>query len=634
MVKHIPNTEFRGRTFYYRASFTPNRKTFTLRLSLGTADPVVAAHQASRLDLILKRRWRDMTADTTMMTDDDKLSIMRAAALQARDSLCRIEAGHLATRYDEPDEGQHDYRRSLGALQTIVRDIYLHGLHRDFGTRQYEMHLLEQAPSLDRASLDRLRAVIEGGDDLASGFEDRADEALRKRNVDVTSANVASAAREIAKGTLLALREAIVQATDPAAALDELLSTLEMPAGQNELAQDRPADRAQGHAVRADAVSIPATPAVATAVGPLGGATAIKVRMTVKDAAAAFLAAHPKYDDDSVLSVWTPKTRSQFETAVFIAYKFFGDTDVTAIDEQMLADLVRALRRLPANHHKTPAHAALSLAEIAERGVGATLGIATINRHVRFLKLVFLWAWKRAGSPRDVDWAGFIATDKRLKRDRRPAFTADELQTLFSGAVWHGYESEVRRMRPGPRRRWDSAYWVPLLLAYTGARREEISKLATADIERIEDVWAIRIRINAGGRLKNPASERDIPVADELIRLKFVEFVAAQHSAGEEFLFPELRRTSGGMGDVFYKKWWRALERAGLVPVGKDMHSIRHYVSTALAAAGVSEERRADLLGHTMASETAGTYTKRAPMILLKDVVNLIPCVTKGITSL
>lgn len=279
-------------------------------------------------------------------------------------------------------------------------------------------------------------------------------------------------------------------------------------------------------------------------------------------------------------------------------------------------------------------HAPLTLVQIAERGAGPTLGGATINRYVRFIKLVLDWAWKRQPTSSVIEWGAFITVDRRRKRDKRPAFTADELRVLFQSAVWHGFESRVRRFKPGRHIEWDGSYWVPILLAYTGARREEIAKLQTADVALIDGIWCLQLRETTAGRLKNSASERDIPLADEVLRLGFLAFVNRQRDAGEEQLFPDLRLAAGSYGGVYYKRHWRALERAGLVPAGKDIHSIRHYVSTALAAKKVSEEQRADLLGHTLTSETAGTYTKCTPLDLLQEVVNLLPIVTGEIVSL
>ena len=61
------------------------------------------------------------------------------------------------------------------------------------------------------------------------------------------------------------------------------------------------------------------------------------------------------------------------------------------------------------------------------------------------------------------------------------------------------------------------------------------------------------------------------------------------------------------------------------------IHGIRHMVADELKAASVSEEVRADLLGHTLQSETAGRYWKASRLETLRTAVNTIPIVTSSI---
>jgi len=50
-----------------------------------------------------------------------------------------------------------------------------------------------------------------------------------------------------------------------------------------------------------------------------------------------------------------------------------------------------------------------------------------------------------------------------------------------------------------------------------------------------------------------------------------------------------------------------------------------------LKAAGITEEVRADLLGHAMESETAGRYSKASRLVTLKMAVDRIPHVTRAV---
>ena len=452
---------------------------------------------------------------------------------------------------------------------------------------------------------------------------------LVSRNIPVTDVNIVLARRQALLGIMAALREAEGRVMNPYDGIDALLAAFVMPvSAPTDLASachvPMPTPAAVDPLTSASTAATPSIPAAGAPRSRVGD-------LPIASAAKAFLDAHPKLDVGEATSRWTGKTRSQFDAVIYLAGKFFGDTAIGLIDEDALAQFFRALRRLPRNHHKTPSHAGMTLQEIGATNGGDGLSLATTNRHMRFLRMVFDWAAKRMVDPPVIGWSQFVEADRRMKRDKRPAFTSAELTTLFKGAVWSGSESMTRRLRPGRHIWHDSAYWVPLMLTYTGCRREEIAKALVSDIEKLEGIWAIRVRETESGRIKTTSSERDVPIADELIRLGLLDFVERQREAGQTLLFPELAGGSS-YGDVFYKRWWRAFMRAGLVPDDKDMHSIRHFVSTSLAAANVSEERRADLLGHTIiSSETGQTYTKVTPLPILLEVVNAIPRVTKDL---
>ena len=168
--------------------------------------------------------------------------------------------------------------------------------------------------------------------------------------------------------------------------------------------------------------------------------------------------------------------------------------------------------------------------------------------------------------PPVIDWSAFVEADRRMKRDKRNAFTTAELETLFRGAVWTGGGSKLRRLTPGTHVWQDCAYWVPILLAYTGARREEVAKARVGDIARMDGIWVLRIRATETGRVKTESSVRDVPLADEVLRLGFIAFVDRQRQDGQTAVFPELATGGATYGDAFYKRWWRAFMRAGLVP--------------------------------------------------------------------
>ena len=134
-----------------------------------------------------------------------------------------------------------------------------------------------------------------------------------------------------------------------------------------------------------------------------------------------------------------------------------------------------------------------------------------------------------------------------------------------------------------------------------------------------------------------PKSPGRQPFAEELVRLGLPEYVQALRAAGETMLFLKLRNASGGRsyGDVYYKsRWTKIAKRFEFIEPGQALHSFRYMVTTELKFREVFLETRADLVGHAMAGETAGRYSKAARLIRLKEAVDQIPDVTDRLRPL
>jgi integrase len=365
--------------------------------------------------------------------------------------------------------------------------------------------------------------------------------------------------------------------------------------------------------------------------------------MTPTQAAQAYILAHPRTAGDGRGAAsrqrlsWTKKTRRQFEAAARLLEKSYGERPLSLIRQADILKLDEHFSRIPPYHHKRADDAAKSLEQIcveaearfsAARKRTARLGLSvgTTNRHFRFLRLLCEWMASRVPSMARLEWSPVMFRDVRDPRDHRAAFAPSDGRKLFTLPPWRGCRSEERRMHRGRLVVHDSGYWVLPIAWYTGMRREEICKLLADDLECQDDIWYINVRDTDAGRTKNSASRRLVPLASELIRLGLPEFVRARRDRGDDYLFPELVAPRTAMGDVFYKVWWRRLRDH--VPAGTTLHSIRHMVADELKFAGVSEEERADLLGHRLQSDTAGRYSKATRLARMQAVVDAIPAVT------
>lgn len=196
----------------------------------------------------------------------------------------------------------------------------------------------------------------------------------------------------------------------------------------------------------------------------------------------------------------------------------------------------------------------------------------------------------------------------RALKDRR-AFEMGELNKLYSCTVFT--EHKLPRGQVG-----ESAYWMPLMGPFVGARIEELAQMRLADIEIINGVWTLRIcnLEPTTQKLKNSNSFRRVPIHDELVKLGFLRYVCDLKRCGEERLFPTLRADNkyGIWSNATGQSFGRMLTRMGLTSVQLDYHSFRYNFKQRLSLCGVDPEVRDALAGHWAAKDGVGNYMKAA----------------------
>ena len=104
-------------------------------------------------------------------------------------------------------------------------------------------------------------------------------------------------------------------------------------------------------------------------------------------------------------------------------------------------------------------------------------------------------------------------------RRRSIEVALEQLQSIFDAPHFAGCVSSTGWRKPGSYKIRDHRYWLPLLALWTGGRLGELAQLLTSDVVEISGIWVIRItdapdNTNSDHvkRLKNPESERDVPV--------------------------------------------------------------------------------------------------------------------------
>lgn len=300
-----------------------------------------------------------------------------------------------------------------------------------------------------------------------------------------------------------------------------------------------------------------------------------------------------------------------------------GILDVRDIRQFHLSQYRDALKSIPKNFLRSQKDADLTIDEIMARSrlmdkTEIGLATSTMKRHFKSLELLINRAKSEGHMVSDtLDIAGLKSkqTAKGPAHKKRAVYKFSELQRVFSHPAWQGFKGK-RRHISGTTLIKDSRYWVPLILAYTGARRAEIAGLMRNDIETINGIPCFHIRANKYRTIKGENGDieknRIIPVHPHLLELGILNHVQNSPKSATGLMFPDIlpkprnkasKRTPSDIlkiGETLDDFWRKSLQISlDGNPRKLCMHSLRHYVNNALIhSQDVHEVTRYDLLGH------------------------------------
>lgn len=344
---------------------------------------------------------------------------------------------------------------------------------------------------------------------------------------------------------------------------------------------------------------------------------------------------------------WDEKTQRQARSISNLFVKFMlQDQLVQGLDDLnqqrvgkfvdfMRSEVYKHYGKSPKDEHRTIAElrADASARDAKNRGIGGD----TLNRHLTFLGQIFRHAAARGvTSLEKIDLVKLRSKGKKKRaRDERAKLPIEKAEAIFRTPPFNNCAAWDRLAESGPetlRQIFHCAlYFVPILIYYTGCRREELCGLMVDDVVLDNGpIPYIHIAKNKRRRIKNPQSQRNIPLNPEVLRLKFAEYVRAIKSLGYELLFPDLYSPSSRspLGDRFYKEFKPILTSAGVTEEGLGSHAVRHLFGAQLKKKSVVEEDRADLLGHGGKSETSERYCEPHEIAALFEFVQKLPVVT------
>ena len=297
-----------------------------------------------------------------------------------------------------------------------------------------------------------------------------------------------------------------------------------------------------------------------------------------------------------------------------------GDIPVRSINGESSMHVLDCLQKLPPRL-TSKQYAGKSLTEILKMKPTATLSIKTINMAIEAASGLFKFAVRNDFAEKNY-FEGMQLRDPEKAEDKRKAFTIEDLAAIFAPYAY------IEFSKNDPAR-----YWLPILALYTGARQEELAQLYLSDIEELDGVLTLNINADeADKRIKTPAAKRKVPVHTYVrTTLGFENYVSEMKSAGEERLFPSLKRIGKRYGHKPSQDFNRYLRKIGLEG-GKTFHSFRHTFIHFLQNKGIPDNYIASVTGHKQLGKSPipANYNKQHWVhFLVKEVMDHVDFVVK-----
>lgn len=204
-------------------------------------------------------------------------------------------------------------------------------------------------------------------------------------------------------------------------------------------------------------------------------------------------------------------------------------------------------------------------------------------------------------------FTGFTGSGRRSHAPIRLPFSQDDLLKTFNPETFNSY-------RP-------SEFWIPLLLYYTGARRNEIAQLHLAEVvletptphlvlttsiaADEDDDWEEEV-LGTGKRIKTWSSDRVAPLVPQILDIGFPAFVEHARGLGSIHLFKDIpHQKEERRADKLSQRFTEYLRnRAGVTNPLIVLHSLRHTFAISCVTK-VDADHKKLAMGHYLENEAA-----------------------------
>lgn len=311
--------------------------------------------------------------------------------------------------------------------------------------------------------------------------------------------------------------------------------------------------------------------------------------------------------------------------------ELYGDLPVSSITRALIGDFRIALGKIPT---KGAGIRALSAPEAIARGEAEglpTASLATLLKQLKAFGAVLNFAVQRleAMPEEPVTASGILkAINKAAQRlevrtGEDKVFPRSELRQMFSSPLFKG------AYKPKFADYGEALYWLPLLMAYTGARREEVSQLLVGDVGQCPDtgIWFLDFKPGEGKTVKTSSSRRRIPIHDDLLELGFTKYVQGLPESGR--VFPKLTaKTSNGYGYAVGVAWSKYLAKVVKLDTEADpSHGFRHTFKTICREVHIETAVADWITGHA-STNVGATYGAR-PLQRMAEELKKFPSLAR-----
>lgn len=285
--------------------------------------------------------------------------------------------------------------------------------------------------------------------------------------------------------------------------------------------------------------------------------------------------------------------------------EFFGSKPIGQIQKIDMRNFFNWIIQCPCK----PTHDVRDLSfkmqiEIANKQGLTRVSINTADKELKLISGYFQQAVKLDILPKNP--CHQVSPGKEAVRTvRDPGYSNTELSQIFSLPLFQA-RTDAQKVRYG-----EAPYWLPVILAYTGARAEEIAQLYVKDIKQDKDdpqLWFFHIQEVRDDQSVKTGESRKVPVCRSLIELGLLDYLQSLPVDGR--LFPVLKANNKAK---YHLAVARHLKEAFMTlniehfDTLKPLHAFRHRFITE-ARKVMREDIQNAITGHSNAGNTGRNY--------------------------